>query len=231
MWGSSGWGALYEGNPAQKELLSLRVVHVLGRLNQGADMLSRNNVAPGEWNLHPQMVQMIWSVFSKEEFDLFASGDNCHCPTYFSKQRDALAHDWPNARLYAFPPIVLLPQVIRRIRETKCSLLLVAPLSRNQVWFPEMIQLLSAAPQSIPRRRDLLSQAQGKIWHSQPELWSLHVWPLVGSLVNYQRESLIPFKRLELHLHDTSTPSSGQSSVTGVQYITRIQFHVTCPTC
>lgn len=30
-----------------------------GRLNQGADMLSRGKVAPGEWRLLPQMVQII----------------------------------------------------------------------------------------------------------------------------------------------------------------------------
>ncbi len=38
---------------AQKELLSLRAVHVPGRFNLGAYMLSRGIVAPGEWALHP----------------------------------------------------------------------------------------------------------------------------------------------------------------------------------
>ncbi len=156
-------------------------------------MLSRDNVDPGEWRLHPQMVQMIWSVFGRAEVELFASEDNYHCPIYFLRQRDALSHDWPNSRLYAFPLIALLPQVIRRVRDTKCTLLLVAPLWRNQVWFLEMIKLLSATLWSIPLRRDLLSQAQGKIWHPQPELWSPDVWPLDGTLVNSQRESLIPF--------------------------------------
>ncbi len=61
--------------------LSLRAVHVPGRLNKGTDMLSRNNVASVEWILHPQTVQMIWSVFGKAEVDLFTSKDNCHCPT------------------------------------------------------------------------------------------------------------------------------------------------------
>ncbi|KAI2646292.1 ORF V: Enzymatic polyprotein [Labeo rohita] len=45
---------------AQLNLASLRAVHVPGRLNQGADMLSRNNVPSGEWTLHPQTVQKIW---------------------------------------------------------------------------------------------------------------------------------------------------------------------------
>ncbi|KAL0201208.1 hypothetical protein M9458_004395, partial [Cirrhinus mrigala] len=89
---------------AQLNLCSLRATHVPGRLNQGADMLSRSNVPSGEWTLHPQAVHKIWEVFGKAEVDLFASEDNSQCPMYYSKDRDALAHDWPNLLLYAFPP-------------------------------------------------------------------------------------------------------------------------------
>ncbi len=104
---------------AQLNLRSLRAAHLPGRLNQGADMLSRSNVPSEEWMLHPQVVQKIWKTFGKAEVDLFASKDNSHCPTYYSKDREALAHDWPNLLLYAFPPIALLPQVVRRIRVTR----------------------------------------------------------------------------------------------------------------
>ncbi len=95
---------------AQLNLRSLRAAHLPGRLNQGADMLSRSNVPLEEWMLHPQTVQKIWKTFGKAEVDLFASKDSSYCPTYYSKDRDALAHDWPNLLLYAFPPIALLPQ-------------------------------------------------------------------------------------------------------------------------
>ncbi|KAL0176639.1 hypothetical protein M9458_028969, partial [Cirrhinus mrigala] len=119
---------------AQLNLASLRAVHVPGRLNQGADLLSRSNVPSGEWTLHPQTVQKVWEVFGKA----FASKDNSHCPIYFSKDRDALAHDWPNLLLYAFPPTSLIPQVLKRVREQHHKLLLVAPLWRTQPWFSEL---------------------------------------------------------------------------------------------
>ncbi|KAI2653632.1 ORF V: Enzymatic polyprotein [Labeo rohita] len=45
---------------AQCNLASLRAVHVPGKLNQGADMLSRSNVPSGEWMLHPQTREMRW---------------------------------------------------------------------------------------------------------------------------------------------------------------------------
>ncbi len=92
---------------AQCSLRSIRAVHLTGKLNQGADILSQGNVSPGEWRLHPQMIQIIWLVFEKEEVDLFALEDNFHCPIYFSKEQDALVHNWPNVHLplhyiYAF---------------------------------------------------------------------------------------------------------------------------------
>ncbi len=135
---------------AQLKLRSLRAAHLPGRLNQGADMLSRSNVPSEEWMLHPQVVQKIWKIFGKAEVDLFASKDNSHCPIYYSKDRDALAHDWPNLLLYAFPPIALLPQVVRRVREQGHKVLLVAPLWRNQPWLSELTQLLTAAPGPCP---------------------------------------------------------------------------------
>ncbi len=58
---------------AQLNLRSLRAAHLPGRLNQGADMLSRSNVPSEEWMLHPQVVQKIWKTFGKAEVDLFAS--------------------------------------------------------------------------------------------------------------------------------------------------------------
>lgn len=98
---------------AQCHLLSLRAMHVWGVLNRGADMLSRSNLPLEEWMLYPQTVQKIWDIFGRVEVDLFASDDNYHCPTYFSKNRDALAHDWHSLLLYAFLPVALIPQVIK----------------------------------------------------------------------------------------------------------------------
>ncbi len=109
---------------AQHYLRSLRATYVPGKLNQGADMLSWSNVSSEEWTLHPQVVQEIWEIFGKAEVDLFASKDNSHCLTYYLKDKDALDDDWPSHLLYAFPPIALIPQVIRRIREHKHKVIL-----------------------------------------------------------------------------------------------------------
>ncbi len=93
---------------------------------------------------------------------------------------DAFAHPWPDMRLYAFPPVKLLPAVLCRVKESGVRLLLVAPFWSSQTWFSELIPLLYRPPWEIPIRQDLLSQLQGKIWHPQPEIWKLWVWPIQG---------------------------------------------------
>ncbi len=172
---------------AQHSLCSLRATHMPGKLNQGADMLSRSNVSSEEWTLHPLLVQEMWEIFGKAEADLYASKDNSHCLNYYSKDMDALAHYWASLLLYAFLPIALIPQVITRIREHKHKVILEAPLWRNQHWFSELSQLLTTGPWPIPLRRDHLSQANRTMWHPQPELWALHLWPLDGSSQTPQR--------------------------------------------
>ncbi len=57
---------------AQLNLHSQKAMHVPGKLNLWADMLSRSNVPSYEWTLHPQTVQEIWGIFIRPEVNLFA---------------------------------------------------------------------------------------------------------------------------------------------------------------
>ncbi len=106
----------------------------------------------------PQVVQKIWKAFGKAEVDLFASKDNSHCPIYYSKDRDALAHDWPNLLLYAFPHDRPASTGRQAYQGTGSQGAIGGPLV-------ELTQLLTAAPWPVSLRRDLLSQANGTIWH------------------------------------------------------------------
>ncbi len=171
---------------SQDKFLSLRAVHVPGVLNLAADFLSRQKLKPGEWMLNRQTVSQIWDLFGKAEVDLFASQESSQCPLWFSLNFpmtlgiDAFAHPWPNVSLYAFPPIKLIPAVLCRVKVSGARLLLIALFWPSQTWFSELTPLLYRPPWEIPIRRDLLSQLQGKIWHPQPELWKLWVWPIQG---------------------------------------------------
>ncbi|KAL0162049.1 hypothetical protein M9458_041445, partial [Cirrhinus mrigala] len=117
---------------SQTWLKSLHAIHIPGELNRAADQLSRQSTHPGEWQLHPQVVQLIWSHFGEAQIDLFASPESSHCQLFYSLGeaplgRDALAHSWPPGPKYAFPPVSLLAQTLCKIREDEEQVLLVAP--------------------------------------------------------------------------------------------------------
>ncbi|KAL0195108.1 hypothetical protein M9458_008680, partial [Cirrhinus mrigala] len=109
-----------------KWLKSLRAVHIPGELNRAVDAFSRQLTLPGEWRLHPQVVQLIWSRFGEAQIDLFACPESAHCQLFYSLTEaplgtDALAHSWPRAL------INLLAQTLCKIREDEEQVLLVAP--------------------------------------------------------------------------------------------------------
>ncbi len=112
---------------------SLRAVHILGKLNRAADMLSRQLMSPVERRLHPETTRLIWSRFGEAQVDLFASDESSHCQLYFYLNEgplgtDALAHCWPQALCkYAFPPVSLFAQTLCKLREDEEQVLLVAP--------------------------------------------------------------------------------------------------------
>ncbi|KAL0187634.1 hypothetical protein M9458_014733, partial [Cirrhinus mrigala] len=141
---------------SQDKLLSLRAVHIPEHLNVGADILSRQGPRPGEWMLHPEVVKQIWRIFSSAQVDLFATRENAQCPLWFSLVHpaplglDAMAQTWPRLRLYAFPPIALLPGVLERVRRDGVSLLMVL------------------GPDISPRRLSMGSPLTGGGYHLAP---------------------------------------------------------------
>ena len=53
---------------------------------------------------------------------------------------------------YAFPPFVLLPAVLHKVRMSQCRFLLVAPLWSQRPWFSDLLDLLFAPPRRLPSR-------------------------------------------------------------------------------
>ncbi len=146
---------------SQGKLLSLRTVHIPGHLKMGADILSRQGPRPGEWRLHQAQV------------DLFATREVTHCPLWFSlthpapRGLDALVQIWLRLRLYTFPRSLCSREFCR-----ECAGWAKEPRSgRPSMLGPDFpSQRLSV---EISVRRDLLSQAEGTIFHPCSERWEL----------------------------------------------------------
>ena len=162
--------------------------YIPGQENLVADFLSRGRVLPSEWTLHPDVFRSLIRELGPLKVDLFASALNARLPTYCAKtqdpaawQIDAFAVPWTGIRAYAFPPFALIPQVLRKIRQDRASVVLIAPWWPRRSWFLDMIDLLVSYPLTLPLRPDLLSQPISGEKH--PRLSTLHLtaWPLSGN--------------------------------------------------
>jgi len=147
---------------ALPRLASLQAVFLPGDQNQVADFLSRH-----KWRLHPEVVELIWSLFGRAEMDLLALEESRHCSLWFSwtevtspMGQGALAHYWPDSLLYAFPQLPLILQMLQRVLAQGHRLLLVTPAGRG-----EFGSHCCSPPWRLPDRKDLLSQLRGQIWH------------------------------------------------------------------
>ncbi len=97
--------------------------------------------------LNCRMVDQIWEWFGAAEVDLFASQELTQCPLWFSLSHptsiDALAHPWPDMKLYAYPPVKLISAVLCRVKTCRVRLLLV-------VGFPSGGRSMGDSSQEIP---------------------------------------------------------------------------------
>ena len=102
--------------------IHIRARHIPGNLNVIADSLSRRDRAiQTEWSLHPQVFREICQVWHKPMVDLFATNLNAKLPTYVSPvpddkawQIDALNISWEALDAYAFCPVAILLQLVKK---------------------------------------------------------------------------------------------------------------------
>lgn len=162
---------------AELHVPALSAVHIPGVDNWAADFLSRETVDPGEWSLHPAVFLQICQRWGVPDVDVFASRLNHKLPVYVSRARDpeALAVDalvlpWTGFDfLYLFPPLPLLPRVLKRVKAEGTPAVLIAPDWPRRTWYADLVHLLADAPWPLPSRADLLSQ--GPVFHpSLPQL-------------------------------------------------------------
>ena len=112
----------------EREKISICSQFVPGRNNVVADAFSRPSQVVGtEWTLHQEVFDSLrkrWPVV----IDLFASSLN-HCyGVYFAPVSDPMAagtdamlQSWDHLLGYAFPPFAMIPQVLRKLRESSVA--------------------------------------------------------------------------------------------------------------
>lgn len=169
----------------------IRAAHIPGKKNVLADDLSRGRqgVRITEWSLKQELVNKIFMKFSILNIDLFATRENRKLPVFCSPfpdqlawATDALSVTWKGMFAYAFPPPVLIPQVLQKVRKEPCVLVLIAPHSPRQSWYPILLELLVDIPRKLPITEDMLTQKKGQIRHANPESLNLVAWKISSLL-------------------------------------------------
>ncbi|XP_044132862.1 uncharacterized protein LOC122925568 [Bufo gargarizans] len=117
---------------AEDRNLLISAVHLKGKENTVADFLSRVELSQAEWSLNGEVFSQIILKFGTPTIDLFATRRNRKTERFFSLNRtesptavDSLAQDWSREHGYAFPPISLIPQVLKKVRREGASIILV----------------------------------------------------------------------------------------------------------
>ncbi|CAJ0950626.1 unnamed protein product [Ranitomeya imitator] len=138
----------------------ISAVHIPGVENWAADFLSRKGLAAGEWSLHPEVFHQICLQWGTPDVDLTASRVNRKVPQFVSRSRDplavgvdALAIPWSQFELpYLFPPLPLLPKLLKKIKAEGVPVILIAPDWPRRAWFAELVNLLADAPLAPSRQ-------------------------------------------------------------------------------
>ena len=167
--------------------VNLVVRHIPSKRNVLADALSRSRPLATEWRLNPRVFQLLQSLVPLS-IDLFATRLNNQLPVFVcpfpdpeAVDTDALSIQWTFQNvMYAFPPPVLLPAVLSKIRLDQVPLVLViAPLAPRQAWSVDILELSITNALRLPLVPRMLTQAHWS--HEDPVILHLHAWMLSGA--------------------------------------------------
>lgn len=168
---------------AEINVPALSAVHIPGVENWIADYLSRETIDQGEWSLHPEVFQLIVARWGLPDIDLMASRHNRKVQRFVARSLDPQAHavdalviPWDFPLTYIFPPLALLPKVIKKVKRENTTTILIAPHWPRRSWFADIVALARDKPFRLPQREDLL--AQGPIVHPSSHQWALTAWLL-----------------------------------------------------
>ena len=131
--------------------------------NTAADFLSRHDMTQWRFMLDRAVFRSILDYFSLHPtLDAFACRYSAQLPRYMSWHRDqqavaqdALLSPWDPVT-YLFPPVPLLPKVIRRIRDQKIRAILICPQWPTALWWGLLLEMMVEPPMLLPHYRTIL---------------------------------------------------------------------------
>ena len=152
-------------------------------------------------------------MFNYPNLDLFLTCFNHKLPLYVSPVldnqafvEDAFSMNWNHLHAYPFPPTIMIPSVLNKIRQSQCRIVLIAPLWLQQTWFSEVLHLLVSAPVRLSLFPYLFTQAKGKFQHQNLLALNLHAWELSNNQLEIKK-----FRKMLQILSPISTNINSES--------------------
>ena len=165
--------------------ITLTAVHIAGDSNTRADQLSRVTSTAHEWQLHPEVLHLLFRKWGTPTLDMFATAQNSVCRLFCSRAGkganslgDAFTLPWTSRFIYLFPPIPLITRTLTKITHDNADCLLITPWWPRQDWFPIVQNRSRGQWLHLPRRPDLITQNQGRIRHADLDSLHLTAWRL-----------------------------------------------------
>ena len=165
--------------------ITLKAVHLAGKLNTVADEESRVMKDRTDWQLCPDAFQTIIRLRGPLQVDLFASRLSYQLPDYVSWRPDpgamacdAFSLDWSQLKGYANPPWNLIGKVLSQVRAQKARLVLVTPLWKAQPWYPAILNMTTQIPILMRNRHGLIQPTHPS---NKPDIYPhLVAWTISG---------------------------------------------------
>ena len=163
------------------------ISHLAGVLNVRADVASRWRDDRSEWMLSEDAFAHVEAAFGPHTVDLFASRRNTQLPRFFSRwldpdsaATDAMQRPWAaEGNPYCHPPIIMIPQVLAKVKKDKCEITLVAPVWASQAWISDLLALSVALPQLL-LAEGLMEPCLPSATPIRQPGWQTAVWRLSG---------------------------------------------------
>lgn len=206
---------------AEENNVTISALHLPGENNQTADRLSRLRDLH-EWRLRPRSARRLQKLWGKASLDCFASPHNALCPRYFSRFPhptsagvDALAQTWgPNENCLLIPPFPLLARTVRKLAQSSCGAILIAPVWPHQPWFHELLQMASQAQKLSPQ--DFLPDHRGQVYPLRNPHWTIAAFRILPAPERPNLDSPIPALDALRALGLNGKPSKRKKRSTGL---------------
>ena len=142
----------------------IQAKYLPGMENIAADWESRHHNDSSNWQLSPTVFNAVTELLGPFSIDLFTSRISHQLPTYCSWKLDpgaisvdAFSISWRDKSPYLFPPFCLIGRALLKIqRESVEQTCLIAPAWPGQVWYSQLLTMLTDYPILLPQYPELL---------------------------------------------------------------------------